>query len=134
MTRLRGQTALVTNASRAPGRAAATGLANAGARVLIHDPHSTANVAHIVEAIVSAGGIARAAAADVATSDGAKQLARDVRAVIGDRLDILVIDADAVESGAALSLIELLLPILNSGSSLLVLQPPIHAKQSELQS
>ncbi|MBM0106626.1 SDR family NAD(P)-dependent oxidoreductase [Steroidobacter sp. S1-65] len=122
MTRLRGKTALVTNASRAPGKAAAIALADAGARVLIHDLHSTANVARIVEAIVSAGGIARAAVADVATADGANQLARVVRAVIGDRLDILVVDADAVESGAALPLIELLLPILNSGSSAIVLE------------
>jgi 3-oxoacyl-[acyl-carrier protein] reductase len=118
-----GKTALVTNASQAPGKAAAMALANEGARVLIHDQQSAANVEPIVEAIISAGGIARATAADAATADGSRQLAQEVRAVIGDRLDILVIDVDAVDPGAPFLLVELLLPILNAGSSVIAIHP-----------
>jgi hypothetical protein len=119
----KGKTALVTNASEAPGKAAALALAKEGARVLIHDRLSVANVDPLVKAIVSTGGIAKATTADAATADGSKQLAQDARAVIGDRLDILVIDLTAVNPAAPLLLVELLLPILNAGSSVITLQP-----------
>jgi hypothetical protein len=119
----KGKTALVTNASEAPGKAAALALAKEGARVLIHDRLSVANVDPLVKAIVSTGGIAKATTADAATADGSKQLAQDARAVIGDRLDILVIDLTAVDPAAPLLLVELLLPILNAGSSVITLQP-----------
>jgi NAD(P)-dependent dehydrogenase (short-subunit alcohol dehydrogenase family) len=113
----------VTNASEAQGKAAALALAKEGARVLIHDPSSAANVDPLVKAIVSSGGIAKSTTADAATADGSRQLAQEVRAVIGDRLDILVIDLTAVDPAAPLLLVELLLPILNAGSSVITLQP-----------
>lgn len=124
MASCRGKTALVTNASEAPGKAAAMALANEGARVLIHDQLSTANVEPIVKAIISTGGIAKATMADAATADGSRQLAQETRAVIGDRLDILVIDINVVDPAAPLLLVELLLPILNAGSSVIAIQPP----------
>jgi len=124
MASCRGKTALVTNASEAPGRVAAMTLAEHGARVLIHDQQSAAKVESIVKAIVSTGGIAKATAANAATAAGSKQLAQETRAVIGDRLDILVIDTSVVDPAAPFLLIELLLPILNAGSSVIAIQPP----------
>lgn len=121
MASCRGKTALVTNASEAAGKAAAMALAAEGASVLIHDPHSAAKVQSIVEAIISNGGIARATTADAATPEGCRRLAQDARTVIGDRLDILVIDINAMDPEAPLFLLELLLPILTSGSSVIAI-------------
>jgi NAD(P)-dependent dehydrogenase (short-subunit alcohol dehydrogenase family) len=90
--------------------------------VLIHDQHSTADVEALVNPILSSGGVAKAIAADISTAEGTQQLAKEARGIVGDRLDILVLNVAAAAS-APLLLIELLLPILNHGSSVIFMYP-----------
>jgi 3-oxoacyl-[acyl-carrier protein] reductase len=139
MTMLSGKTALVTGASRGIGRASALALAAAGAQVLVHYG-SGANEAEAVAAeIRKAGGRADIVAADLATADGAHKLARQARAIVGERLDILVANAGvsktapieettvedfdrlfAVNVRAPFFLVQQLLPIMSSGSSIVL--------------
>src|SRR5438045_7999081 len=84
------KTALVTGASRGIGRATASALANAGAHVLVHYGHSVQDAESIVADIRSKGGRADTIGADLGTPDGAKLLAKDVRSIVGKRLDVLV--------------------------------------------
>src|SRR6516165_4047129 len=90
MTNLSGKTALVTGASRGIGRASALGLARLGAQVLIHYGRAKGEAEAVAKEIRDAGGRADIVAADLAAPDGAHALANQVRAVVGDRLDILV--------------------------------------------
>src|SRR6266853_1369745 len=140
MKTLSGKTALVTGASRGIGRAGALALAEAGAQVLVHYGSGAEEAAAVVTEIGKAGGRADAVAADLAASDGPHNLARQVRAVVGDRLDILVANAGiskaatieettvadfdklfAVNVRAPFFLVQQLLPILGSGSSVVLL-------------
>jgi 3-oxoacyl-[acyl-carrier protein] reductase len=89
MSRLAGKTALVTGASRGIGRASALALAEAGAQVLVHYGRGAKEAEDVVAEIRKAGGCADAVAADLAAADGPNKLARQVRTIIGDRLDIL---------------------------------------------
>src|SRR5712664_49734 len=93
MATLQGKTALVTGASRGIGRAIASALANAGARVLVHYGRSAQDAESLVSAIRSNGGHADAIRADLGTPDGATLLAKEVRSLVGDRLDVLVANA-----------------------------------------
>src|ERR1700732_1461410 len=93
MTALLNKTALVTGASRGIGRATASALANAGAHVLVHYGHSTQDAESLVADIRSRGGRADAIRADLRTPDGATLLARDVRSIVGERLDLVVLNA-----------------------------------------
>jgi NAD(P)-dependent dehydrogenase (short-subunit alcohol dehydrogenase family) len=93
MTALSGKTALVTGASRGVGRASALALAKAGAQVLVHYGSGVKEAEAVVAQIRKAGGRADAIAADLAAPDGPHRLAKRVRAIVGDRLDILVADA-----------------------------------------
>jgi 3-oxoacyl-[acyl-carrier protein] reductase len=139
MTMLTGKTALVTGASRGIGRASALALAAAGAQVLVHYG-SGANEAEAVAAeIRKAGGRADVVAADLASADGAHKLARQARAIVGERLDILVANAGvsknatieettvedfdrlfAVNVRAPFFLVQQLLPIMSNGSSIVL--------------
>jgi len=93
MTTLSGTTALViTGASRGIGRASALALAKAGARVLVHYGRGAKEAEVVVAEIRKAGGRADAVA-DLAAPDGPHRLAKQVRAIVGDRLDILVANA-----------------------------------------
>src|SRR3989441_10679190 len=140
MKTLSGKTALVTGASRGIGRASALALAEAGAQVLVHYGSGAKEAAAVVAEISKAGGRADAIAADLSASDGAHKLAQQVRAVVGDRLDILVANAGisksatleettvedfdrlfAVNVRAPFFLVQQLLPILGSGSSVVLL-------------
>jgi NAD(P)-dependent dehydrogenase (short-subunit alcohol dehydrogenase family) len=98
MTTLSGKTALVTGASRGIGRSSALALAKAGAQVLVHYRQGKAEAQLVVEEIRSAGGRAETVTADLAAADGAHKLARQARAVVGDRLDILVANAGISKS------------------------------------
>jgi NAD(P)-dependent dehydrogenase (short-subunit alcohol dehydrogenase family) len=138
MTTCQGKTALVTGASRGIGRAAALALAKAGGQVLVHYGSNAAQAAAVVEQINAAGGRAQAIGADLAAPDGPIKLARAVRAIAGERLDILVANAGvskaasieettvedfdrlyAVNVRAPFFLLQQLLPILRDGSSVI---------------
>jgi 3-oxoacyl-[acyl-carrier protein] reductase len=93
MTTLQNKTALVTGASRGIGRATAVALAKAGAHVLVHYGRSTQEAESVVAGIRSHGGRADAIRADLGTPDGATLLAKEVRSIVGERLDVLVSNA-----------------------------------------
>src|SRR6266852_1253841 len=137
---LAGKTALVTGASRGIGRAIALALAKAGAQVVVHYGSDATEAEAVVAEISKAGGRANAVGADLSAPDGAHKLARQVRAVVGDRLDILVANAGisktatieettvedfdrlfAVNVRAPFFLVQQLLPILGSGGSVVLL-------------
>src|SRR6267378_2995105 len=139
MTTLSGKTALVTGASRGIGRASALALARMGAQVLVHYSSGVKEAEAVVAEIRKAGGRADAVGADLSAPDGAHKLARQVRAVVGDRLDILVANAGisrsatieettvedfdrlfAVNVRAPFFLVQQLLPIHGSGDSVVL--------------
>jgi 3-oxoacyl-[acyl-carrier protein] reductase len=91
--------ALVTGAARGIGRATASALARAGARVVVHYGRSASEAGSLVAEIRAAGGHADALQADLATADGPTVLARQVRAIAGERLDILVLNAGVAKAG-----------------------------------
>ncbi|NYF52726.1 SDR family NAD(P)-dependent oxidoreductase [Tunturiibacter gelidoferens] len=93
MTTLQNKTALVTGASRGIGRATALTLAEAGAHILVHYSRSKQEAESLVAAIQAKGGRADAISADLGTPDGASSLTKQVRSIIGDRLDVLVLNA-----------------------------------------
>ena len=93
MAGLSGKTALVTGASRGIGRATALALANAGVRVLVHYGRSKAEAESLVAEINEGGGRASAITADLGDADGAVQFANAVRSIVGERLDVLVLNA-----------------------------------------
>jgi NAD(P)-dependent dehydrogenase (short-subunit alcohol dehydrogenase family) len=138
MPDLSGKTALVTGASRGIGRASALALAAAGAQVLVHYSSSPAQADETVAAIREHGGRAEALKADMGTSDGPHVLAKQVRGIVGARLDILVANAGisnaatiadtkvedfdrlfAVNVRAPFFLVQQLLPILGDGTSVI---------------
>jgi 3-oxoacyl-[acyl-carrier protein] reductase len=140
MANLSGKTALVTGASRGIGRASALALAKAGAQVLVHYARGAKEAEAVVAEIRKAGGRAEAVAADLAAADGAHKLAKQVRGIVGDRLDILVANAGAsrpatiedttvedfdnlfaVNVRAPYFLVQQLLPIMRSGSGIVLL-------------
>lgn len=93
--RLDGRTALVTGSRREIGRAIALGFASQGANVAIHHAGTAeeySDAADVLETLKGANVGAAAFAADFATDDGAKSLAREVLAHFG-KVDILVINA-----------------------------------------
>lgn len=135
MTERAGKTALVTGASRGIGRASALALAHAGAHVLAHYGTGAAEANALVDEIREAGGQADAVGADMAAPEGPHDLARQVRAIAGERLDILVANAGisrpatieettlqdfdllfAVNVRAPFFLVQQLLPVLGDGS------------------
>jgi 3-oxoacyl-[acyl-carrier protein] reductase len=140
MTTLQNKTALVTGASRGIGRATAYALANAGARVLVHYGRSAQDAESVVADIRSKGGRAEAIRADLGTPEGAIQLAKEVRSIVGERLDVLVSNAGITKSAtfqdhttedfdnlfatnvrSPFFLIQQLLPVLGEGSNIIVI-------------
>ena len=140
MTNLSGKTALVTGASRGIGRASALALAKAGAQILVHYSLGATEAEGVVANIRKAGGRAEAIVADLAAPAGAHKLAKQVRGIVGDRLDILVANAGvskaaaieditvedfdklfAVNVRAPFFLVQQLLPILGNGSSVVLI-------------
>src|SRR5712692_2869767 len=93
MTTLQNKTALVTGASRGIGRATAVALAETGAHVLVHYGRSVQDAESLVAAIQTKGGGANAIKADLGTSEGATLLAKEARSIVGERLDVLVLNA-----------------------------------------
>jgi 3-oxoacyl-[acyl-carrier protein] reductase len=93
MASLTEKTALVTGASRGIGRATASALAEAGAHVLAHYSRSVQEAESLVAGIRSKGGRADAIRADLGSPDGATLLAKEVRSIVSERLDVLVSNA-----------------------------------------
>jgi len=137
MSNLSGKTALVTGASRGIGRASALALAQAGAQVLVHYSSGAKEAEAVVAEIRKSGGRAEKLAADLSAADGPHALARQVRTIIGARLDILVANAGiskaasiedttvedfdklfAVNVRAPYFLVQQLLPAMCKGSSI----------------
>jgi NAD(P)-dependent dehydrogenase (short-subunit alcohol dehydrogenase family) len=144
MTTLQGKTALVTGASRGIGRATASAFANAGAHVLVHYGRSAQDAESLVAGILSKGGRANAIRADLGTPEGATLLAKEVRLIIGERLDVLVSNA-GISKAATIKdhtvadfdnlfatnvrgpffLVQQLLPILREGSNIIVISSAV---------
>jgi NAD(P)-dependent dehydrogenase (short-subunit alcohol dehydrogenase family) len=97
---LSGKTALVTGASRGIGRASALALAKAGAQVPVNYGRRADEAAAVVKEIRVTGGRADAIGADLSAPDGPHKLAKEVRAIVGARLDILVANAGASKAAS----------------------------------
>ena len=137
MSNLSGKTALVTGASRGIGRASALALAAAGAQVLVHYGSAEKEADAVVAEIRKASGKAEKLGADLRKPEGPHALAQQVRAIVGDRLDILVANAGvykpasiedakledfdrqfAINVRAPFFLVQQLLPIMGKGSNI----------------
>jgi len=133
------RTALVTGASRGIGRATAQALAKEGAHILVHYGNSAADANSLVSEIKAAGGKADALQADLSTPEGPAKLAKEVRAIVGQRLDILVSNAGIAHAAptedhtveefdhlfatnvrGAFFVVQQLLPVLGEGSSVVL--------------
>jgi len=140
MTSLTNKTALITGASRGIGRATASALADAGAHVLVHYGRSVQDAESLVAGIRSKGGRADAIRADLRTPDGATLLAKEVRAIAGERLDLVVLNAGITKAATIADhtvedfdnlfatnvrgpffLVQQLLPLLGDGSNIIVI-------------
>jgi NAD(P)-dependent dehydrogenase (short-subunit alcohol dehydrogenase family) len=144
MTTLQNKTALVTGASRGIGRATAAALARAGAHVLVHYGRSTQEAESLVAEIQTKGGRATAISVDLEAPDGASLLAKKVHSIVGDRLDVLVLNA-GISKAARIAgytvedfdslfatnvrgpffLVQQLLPVLGEGSSIVVISSAV---------
>src|SRR5271154_1350306 len=144
MTSLKNKTALVTGASRGIGRATALALAEAGAHVLVHYGRSAKEAESLVAEIRTKGGHADAFSADLGTPEGASLLAKQVRSIVGDRLDVLVLNAGISKSARIADytvedfdnlfatnvrgpffLVQQLLPVLGEGSSIVAISSAV---------
>ena len=120
-------------------RATAEALAKQGAHLIVHYGRAAAEADALVAGICAAGGSADAAQADLSRPEGAAALAEQVRAIVGQRLDIFVANA-GVSKAAAIEehtiedfdnlfatnvrspffLVKELLPLFREGSSIVV--------------
>ena len=144
MTTLQNKTALVTGASKGIGYATALALADAGAHVLVHYGRSAQEAESLVSVIQAKGGRAIAISADLGTANGAALLAEQVRSIVGDRLDVLVLNAGISKSAriadyttedldnlfatnvrSPFFLVQQLLPVLGEGSNIIVISSAV---------
>jgi 3-oxoacyl-[acyl-carrier protein] reductase len=144
MITLQNKTALVTGASRGIGRATALALAEAGAHVLVHYGRSVQEAESLVAEIQAKGGRADAISEDLGTPDGGSLLAKQVRSIVGDRLDVLVLNAGISKSARIADytvenfdnlfatnvrgpffLVQQLLPVLGEGSSIVAISSAV---------
>ncbi len=93
---LRGQTALVSGASRGIGRAIALKLAAAGANLALVYANNSSQAEETVQAIAALGGQARRYACDVADFSQVKTVVAQVKADFGS-LEILVNNAGIIK-------------------------------------
>src|ERR1700694_4276435 len=140
MAALLNKTALVTGASRGIGRATASALAAAGAHVLVHYGRSAQDAESLVADIRSKEGRADAIQADLGTPNGVTLLAKEVRSIVGERLNVFVSNAGiskaatiqdhtvedfdslfATNVRSPFFLVQQLLPVLREGSNIIVI-------------
>jgi 3-oxoacyl-[acyl-carrier protein] reductase len=140
MTDLSNKTALVTGASRGMGRATARVLAKAGAHVIVHYGNAKAEADSLLAEIRADGGKADVVQAELASLDAVADLVAKTKAIVGNRLDILVANAGisgaapiadqkpedfdrlyAVNVRAPYFIVQGLLPLLGEGSSIVLL-------------
>jgi NAD(P)-dependent dehydrogenase (short-subunit alcohol dehydrogenase family) len=105
-----------------------------------HYGHSAQEAASVVAAIEVENGRANAVSADLGTPDGAALLAKQVRSIVGDRLDVLVLNAGISKSARIADytvedfdnlfatnvrgpffLVQQLMPVLGEGSNIIVI-------------
>jgi 3-oxoacyl-[acyl-carrier protein] reductase len=141
---LQNKTALVTGASKGIGRATALALAKAGAHVVVHYGRSAQEAESLVAEIQTNGGRADAISADLGTPDGASLLAKQVRSIVGDRLDVLVLNAGVSKAARVADhtvadfdnlvatnvrgpffLVQQLLPVLGEGSNIVAISSAV---------
>jgi NAD(P)-dependent dehydrogenase (short-subunit alcohol dehydrogenase family) len=134
----------VTGASRGIGRATALALAEAGAHVLVHYGRSKREAESLVAEIQTKGGRADAVSADLGTPEGGARLAKQVRSIVGNRLDVLVLNAGisrlariadhtvedfdnlfATNVRGPFFLVQQLLPVLGEGSNIIVISSAV---------
>jgi 3-oxoacyl-[acyl-carrier protein] reductase len=144
MSTLQDKTVLVTGASRGIGRATTTAIARAGAHVLVHYGRSVQEAESLVSEIQAKGGRAKAIWADLGTPNDAELLAKQVRSIVGDRLDVLVLNAGiskaariadytveefdnlfATNVRSPFFLVQQLLPILGDGSNIVLISSAV---------
>src|ERR1700691_3342026 len=140
MITLQNKTALVTGASKGIGSATAAPLAEAGAHVLVHYGRSKQEAELLVAEIQRKGGRADAISVDLETPSGASHLAEQVRSIVGERLDVVVLNAGVSKSArladytveefdslfatnvrSPFFLVQQLLPVLGDGSNIIVI-------------
>jgi NAD(P)-dependent dehydrogenase (short-subunit alcohol dehydrogenase family) len=136
---LQGKTALITGASRGIGRATAITLADAGAHVLVHYGRSAQDAESLLSDIRTKGGRADAMQSDLGTPEGPFLLANQVRSIIGERLDVLVLNAGITKAATIKDhtvedfdnlfatnvrgpffLVQQMLPLLGDGSNIIL--------------
>src|SRR3984885_1106785 len=144
MTTLQEKTALVTGASKGIGRATALALAKAGAHVVVHYGRSAQEAKSLVAEIQAKGGRADTISADLGIADGASLLAKQVRSIVGDRLDVLVLNAGVSKAARVADhtvedfdnlfatnvrgpffLVQKLLPVLGEGSNIIAISSAV---------
>ena len=100
MIDLTNKTALVTGATGSLGRATANALAALGAHVFVHHELDATEGHAIVSGIRAEGGQATAVQGELGTLHGPAELAKRIRELTGDRLDVLVNSADTLKEDA----------------------------------
>src|ERR1700694_1197186 len=133
-------TALGIGASRGIGRGTPVAPAETCAHVLVHYGRSAQEAESLVSEIQTKGGSANAVSADLGTPNGAALLAKQALSSVGDRLDVLVLNA-GISKGARIAdytiedfdnlfatnvrspffLVQQLLPVLGEGSNIVVI-------------
>src|SRR5215831_5673218 len=122
----------------------ASALATAGAHVLVHYGRSAQEAESLVAAIQTKGGLANAISADLGTPNGAALLAKQVRSIVGDPLDVLVLNAGISQAAriadytvedfdnlfatnvrSPFFLVQQLLPVLGDGSNIIVISSAV---------
>ncbi len=95
---LKGQTAIVTGASRGIGKAIALNIADAGAEVVVNYSNSADKANEVVSLIKESGGNAYALQANVAEENSVNQLIENVLEKSG-QIDILINNAGITKDG-----------------------------------
>jgi NAD(P)-dependent dehydrogenase (short-subunit alcohol dehydrogenase family) len=114
-------------------------LAEAGARILVHYGKSASDAESVVTEIRSKPGPADAIQSDLGTPEGPALLAKAVRSLVGERLDVLVLNAGITKAATIKNhtvedfdnlfatnvrgpffLVQQLLPLLGDGSNIIL--------------